>query len=56
MSALQHPERAGFWNQRFTHMPMALAVGQRNQLDPQGVEWQSVLQTTGQPASFAGAR
>jgi 6-phosphofructokinase 1 len=46
----------GFWNQRFTHIPMALAMGQRTQLDPQGVEWQSVLHTTGQPASFAGAR
>jgi 6-phosphofructokinase 1 len=44
----------GFCNQRFTHMPIALAVGQRKQLDPQGVEWQSVLQTTGQPAVMVG--
>ena len=47
---------AGFWNERFTHIPMALAIRQRRQLDPQGVEWQSVLDTTGPPASFAGAR
>jgi 6-phosphofructokinase 1 len=45
----------GFWSQRFTHMPIALAVAQRKQLDPQGPEWQSVLQTTGQPASLIGA-
>jgi len=44
----------GFWNQSFTHMPIALAVGQRKQLDPQGLEWQSVLQATGQPASLVG--
>ena len=44
----------GFWHQRFTHMPIALAVGQRKQLDPQGLEWQSVLQTTGQPAVMVG--
>jgi 6-phosphofructokinase 1 len=44
----------GFWNQRFTHMPIALAVGQRKQLEPQGLEWQSVLQATGQPASLVG--
>jgi 6-phosphofructokinase 1 len=44
----------GFWNQRFTHIPIALAVGQRQQLDPQGAEWQSVLQTTGQPAVMVG--
>jgi hypothetical protein len=33
-----------------------LAVGQRTQLEPQGLEWQSVLQTTGQPASLVGTR
>src|SRR5262249_4336225 len=46
----------GFWNQRFTHMPIALAVGQRKRLDPLGMEWQRVLQTTGQPTSFVGGR
>jgi hypothetical protein len=35
-------------------MPIALAVGQRKQLDPQGLAWQSVLQTTGQPAVMVG--
>jgi 6-phosphofructokinase 1 len=44
----------GFWSQGFTHMPIALAIGQRKQLDPQGLAWQSVLQTTGQPAVMVG--
>lgn len=45
----------GFWNQHFTFMPIALAVGERKQLDPQGTDWQSVLQSTGQPAVMVGA-
>jgi len=45
----------GYWNQRFTHMPIALAVSRRKQLDPRGAEWQSVLQATGQPATIGGA-
>jgi 6-phosphofructokinase 1 len=44
----------GYWNQRFTHMPIRLAVSRRKQLDPQGAEWQSVLQATGQPAAMVG--
>ena len=44
----------GYWNHCFTHVPIQLAVGQSKQLDPQGEEWQSVLQTTGQPASMVG--
>ena len=46
----------GYWNQRFTHVPIALAVGQRKQLDPQGEVWRSVLEATGQPASMQGDR
>jgi len=45
----------GYWNQRFTHMPISLAVRRRKQLDPEGAEWQSVLHATGQPASMASA-
>ncbi len=44
----------GFWNHRFTHVPLSLAVSGRKQLDPAGELWQRVLQATGQPASLAG--
>lgn len=44
----------GFWNQHFTLMPIALAIGERKQIDPEGLDWQSVLQTTGQPAVMVG--
>lgn len=44
----------GCWNQHFTLMPIALAVQQRKQLEPEGPDWQSVLQTTGQPALMVG--
>jgi 6-phosphofructokinase 1 len=44
----------GVWNQRFTHVPIALAVDGRKQLDPRGEEWQRVLEATGQPASMVG--
>jgi 6-phosphofructokinase 1 len=40
----------GYWNQHFTHIPIALMAASRNQLDPQGDVWQYVLHTTGQPA------
>lgn len=44
----------GYWNQRFTHLPIALAVDQRKQLMPHGEVWQSVLEATGQPAAMGG--
>jgi 6-phosphofructokinase 1 len=44
----------GYWNQRFTHIPMALVVARRKQLDPQGTLWRSVLEATGQPTSMVG--
>ena len=44
----------GYWNHHFTQVPIALAVANRKQLDPQGSEWQSVLQATGQPPSMVG--
>ena len=40
----------GFWNARFTHVPIPLAVGTRKQLETTRGEWQRVLQATGQPA------
>ncbi len=45
----------GRWHGRFVHIPMALAVGSRNQVDPNGDLWLSVLEATGQPRRFAEA-
>jgi 6-phosphofructokinase 1 len=42
----------GYWNQHVTHLPIALAVARRKQLDPEGEVWQRVLEATGQPASM----
>jgi 6-phosphofructokinase 1 len=39
----------GFWNQRFTHVPISLAVSARKKIDPGGWVWSSVLSSTGQP-------
>ncbi len=44
----------GFWNHRFTHVPLQLVAGRRKQLEPDGEIWQRVLETTGQPASMVG--
>lgn len=43
------------WNQRFVHVPIALAIMGRKQLDPRGELWLSVLGSTGQPSSLVGA-
>jgi 6-phosphofructokinase 1 len=40
------------WHGRFVHLPIALAVAGRNQVDPHGDLWMSVLETTGQPKQF----
>ena len=39
----------GFWNHRFTHVPIALAASARKKIDPGGDLWSSVLASTGQP-------
>jgi 6-phosphofructokinase 1 len=39
----------GFWNHRFTHVPIQLAVSARKKIDPEGTLWSSVLACTGQP-------
>ncbi len=44
----------GFWNHRFTHVPLDLVAGRRKNLEPHGEIWQRVLGTTGQPPSMAG--
>jgi 6-phosphofructokinase 1 len=43
----------GRWHGRFVHLPIALATGSRNQVDPDGDLWMSVLESTGQPARFS---
>jgi 6-phosphofructokinase 1 len=43
----------GRWRGRFVHVPMSLAIRQRNTVDPHGDLWMSVLEATGQPRVFA---
>jgi 6-phosphofructokinase 1 len=38
-----------FWNHQFTHVPISLAVSERKKVDPQGILWNSVIASTGQP-------
>ena len=40
------------WHGRFVHVPITLATGGRNQVDPNGDLWMSVLEATGQPERF----
>ncbi|MDR2724481.1 MAG: ATP-dependent 6-phosphofructokinase, partial [Candidatus Adiutrix sp.] len=40
----------GLWNDHFVHVPIALATRERKKVDPTGVLWNSVLETTGQPS------
>jgi 6-phosphofructokinase 1 len=42
----------GRWRGRFVHVPIQLAIATRNQVDPEGDLWMSVLEATGQPARF----
>jgi len=42
----------GFWNHRFTHVPIRLAVAERKRIEPDGPLWSSVLASTGQPAEM----
>jgi 6-phosphofructokinase 1 len=42
----------GRWHGRFVHVPISLATASRNQVDPDGDLWMSVLEATGQPESF----
>lgn len=40
------------WRRRFVHVPMSLMTSYRNQVDPDGDLWMSVLETTCQPPEF----
>ena len=42
----------GRWHGRFVHLPIALATASRNQVDPDGDLWMSVLEATRQPPRF----
>lgn len=37
------------WHTRFVHVPMTLAIRERNCVDPNGDLWMTVLESTGQP-------
>jgi 6-phosphofructokinase 1 len=39
----------GRWHGRFVHIPISVATAGRNQVDPDGDLWMSVLEATGQP-------
>ena len=39
----------GYWNHRYTHVPISLAVSRRKQIDPAGRLWSDVISCTGQP-------
>jgi 6-phosphofructokinase 1 len=42
----------GFWNSRFTHVPIGIVAGRRRRVEPDGRLWHRVLEATGQPASM----
>lgn len=41
------------WQTKFVHVPMDLAIRERNCVDPNGDLWMTVLESTGQPPRFA---
>jgi 6-phosphofructokinase 1 len=43
------------WRRRFVHVPLTLMTSRRNQVDPNGDMWLSVLEATCQPAGFGAA-
>jgi 6-phosphofructokinase 1 len=42
----------GIWHGRFVHLPIKLAIRQRQTVDTEGDVWQSVLESTGQPRQW----
>lgn len=38
-----------YWNDQFTHVPIAAVVSQTKRIDPNGHLWQSVVECSGQP-------
>ena len=45
----------GYWNNQFTHVPIAAAVARTKRLDPNGNFWQSVVECTGQPRKMVNS-
>jgi 6-phosphofructokinase 1 len=41
-----------FWNHRFAHVPISLAVSERKKIDPEDTLWSSVVASTGQPSDM----
>jgi 6-phosphofructokinase 1 len=42
----------GYWKNRFTHLPIPLAVSSRKKIDANGFLWESILAATGQPRAM----
>jgi 6-phosphofructokinase 1 len=42
----------GRWNDRFTHVPIKLAISESKQLSPEDPLWLNVLESTGQPITM----
>jgi 6-phosphofructokinase 1 len=42
----------GIWHGRFVHLPIKLAIRERQTVNTQGDVWQSVLESTGQPRQW----
>jgi len=42
----------GYWKHRYTHVPLAMAVSRRKQIDPDDRLWSNVLSCTGQPRTL----
>ena len=43
---------SGFWNERFTLLPIPRAVAKRKKIDVKGELWWNVLEATGQPITM----
>ena len=44
----------GQWNNALVHIPIAMAVSKRKQVDAEGPLWRDVLESTGQPIHMTG--
>ncbi len=46
----------GYWNDYFTHVPIAAVAGRTKRLNPNSTFWHSVMASTGQPPHMTNAR
>ena len=42
----------GYWNNKFTHVPLEVVISGRKKIDPKGSLWRRVLNATGQPMNM----